>query len=94
MNSHSKEQTKLILGGGHVPRLEAAILNWNMAFNKCQSQPSSEHQGEYVKRCDELGQSISRWQAQQPELVEQFGLWFLSHQEVWSLHGPDGASGL
>lgn len=75
----------------HAPCIEAAIMNWNMAFHKCQTQPSREHQGEYVKRCDELGQSIARWQAQQPELVEQFGYWFLAHQEVWFVNEPDGA---
>jgi hypothetical protein len=94
MNNDSKEQTKLALVGVHAPCLEAAILNWNMALHKCQTQPSNEQLGEYCKRCDELGRSIARWQAQQPELVEQFGLWFLSHQEVWSVHEPDGASGL
>ena len=80
--------------GDHAPCLEAAILNWYGALHKCQSRPSREHRGEYCQRCDELGQSIVRWQAQQPELVEQFGSWFLSHQEVWSVHEPDGASEL
>ncbi len=92
MNSDSKQQTKLTLGD-HARCLEAAILNWTFAFHKCQTQPSREHLSEYAKRCDELGQSIARWQAQQPELVEQFGLWFLSHQDVWSVQEPDGASG-
>ncbi len=80
--------------GDHAPCLEAAIINWNREFHNFQTQPSREHRGEYVKRCDELGQSISRWQVQQPELAEQFGYWFLSHQEIWSVQVPDGASGL
>lgn len=65
--------------GDHAPCLEAAIINWNRAFHKCQTQPSKEHLGEYVQRCYQLGESISRWQVQQPELVEQFGFWFRAH---------------
>ena len=76
MNNRSKEQTILVLGGDQAPCLEAALINWNKAFHNFQTQPSREHQIDYCKRCDELGQSISRWQAQQPELVEQFGFYF------------------
>lgn len=78
----------------HARCLEAAIANWNLAFHKCQSQPSREYLGEYVQRCNELGMSIARWQVQQPQLVEQFGRWFLSHREVWSVQEPDSESGL
>lgn len=81
MNNHSKKQTELAPGGDHAPCLEAAILNWNKAFHNYSAQPSKGHQDTYCKRCDELGQSISRWQLQQPELVEQFRFWFRSHPE-------------
>ncbi len=81
MNNHSKEQTKLALAGDHARCLEAAILNWTFAFHKCQTRPSREHLSEYVQRCFQLGDSISRWQLQQPELVEQFRFWFRSHPE-------------
>lgn len=79
MNSHSKQQTKLTLAD-HAPCLEAAILNWNKAFHSFHTQPSKEHQDAYCKRCDQLGQSIARWEGQQPDLVDQFRLWFRAHE--------------
>lgn len=75
-NAKEIVELKVSASGDRAPCLEAAIFNGYRAFHECQSQPTREHQGEYFKRCDELGQSISRWQAQQPELVEQFRRWF------------------
>lgn len=77
-----------------APCIEAAILNWYSAFRNYRAQPSREHQGEYCRESHRLGQSISRWQAQQPELVQQFGYWFDSHREVWFVQEPDTESGL
>jgi hypothetical protein len=80
--------------GDHAPCLEAAILNWHAARHAYQNEPSKSLRDVYSKRTFQLGLSISRWQAQQPELVQQFGYWFDSHREVWSVQESDGASEL
>ncbi len=67
------------------PNLDSAIQAWLVSRLQFQNQAGDEQRDAYMKFTDKLGQSISLWQVEQPELAEQFGLWFLSHLEAWSV---------
>jgi hypothetical protein len=76
------------------PSLDAATAAWKAARHRFQNEGGREQRDAYMNATDELGQAISRWQAEHPAVAEQFGFWFLSHQELWSVQGADGASRL
>jgi hypothetical protein len=61
------------------PTLDAAIAAWKKTRHEFENERSKNHQDTYMKATDELGQAISQWQGEQPELAEQFGSWFESH---------------
>jgi hypothetical protein len=66
---------------GITPNLDLAIWVWNEALSACQHKLGEHYLDDYMKATDELGQAISQWQSEQPELAEQFRLWFKSHWE-------------
>ena len=74
--------------------LDAAIAAWLVARHAFQNEAGERQRDKYEATTNELGQAIAAWRAEQPEIAEQFGWWFLSHQEVWSVREPDGASEL
>jgi hypothetical protein len=76
-HAHSKSVANLCLS----PNLGGEIMNWNKARIDFQHNPAKVNRDYYCKCCDELGQAISQWSATQPELFEQFKLWFESHPE-------------
>lgn len=94
MNNHSKEQTEMKVNVFFSPSLNAAIAAWYSARHAYQNDPSKFYRDDYMKFTDELGQAIAAFQSARPALAEQLGRWFLSHQEVWSVREPDGASEL
>jgi hypothetical protein len=94
MNCHVKQQIEFSSLFSRTPSLEAAVKDWYTARHRYQCEPLKEHRHSYNAATDELGQSIAAWQADEPGLAEQFGLWFLSHQDVWSADGADAASSL
>jgi hypothetical protein len=55
----------------HAARLDAAFQSWCKARNRFKVQSSKAHLDAYDAATNELGLSISRWQAEQPELVDQ-----------------------
>lgn len=68
-----------------APGLETAIATWYAARSAFQHERCKQYQDEYMRASDELGQAIGAWQTERPELAYQIGLWFLSHQECWTL---------
>jgi hypothetical protein len=66
---------------GFTRSLDLAIFIWNEARSACQHRLGEHHQADYARACDELGQAVGYWAAEQPALAEQFQLWFESHRE-------------
>ena len=93
MNSDSKQQTEMKVDVFFSPSFNAAIAAWYAARHAFENEPSRNHLDAYMKFSDELGQAIAAFQSSRPALAEQFGRWFLGHQEVWFVHETDGASG-
>jgi hypothetical protein len=94
LNSRAEKQTDMSSHLCLTPTLGTAIQDWYEARSGFQSQSAKDRLTAYCKATDELGQSIAAWQAEQPELAEQFRFWFHSHQDVWSADGADAASSL
>lgn len=84
MNMRVQQQSEPKLNVYLVPKLEAATEAWYAARYAYQHEAGKGQQDAYESATNILGQAISHWQDEQPELAEQFGLWFISHQEVWS----------
>jgi len=61
--------------------LENAITAWNRARHAVQDEPCMENRNGYEVSTNQLGQAISQWRTEQPDLFEQFGFWFESQ---WS----------
>ena len=53
-------------------RLQYAVQTWYAARHRCTIEPDKQNRDAYCKATDELGQTFSRWQLEQPELFEQF----------------------
>ena len=60
--------------------LEEAIFVWYEALSACRHKLGEHYQADYARACDELGQAVGHWATEQPELVEQFRLWFQAHE--------------
>jgi len=76
------------------PNLTAAIAAWYSARHAYVNEPCRNHFDSYMLFSHELGLAIAAFQSARPALAEQFGRWFLSHQEVWSGDEPDSDSWL
>ena len=94
MREQVKRQIEMKVDVFFSPSLNAAIAAWYSARHAYRNEPSKSHRDNYMKFSDELGWAIAAFQSARPALAEQFGRWFLSHQEVWSGDEPDGAAGL
>ncbi len=60
------------------PALGGEIIHWNKTRIEFERQWTKQNQDRYCKSCDELGQALCQWRVEQPELFEQFALWFQS----------------
>jgi len=58
------------------PGLDVAIAAWKKAGHEFENERSNNHQDAYMKATDELGQAISAWVAEQPEVADEFATWF------------------
>jgi hypothetical protein len=68
-NEHTKDV--------HIsPSLDTAIAAWIAARHSFQSEPLKHNQNAYMEATDELGQAISAWAAEQPEVADEFATWF------------------
>jgi hypothetical protein len=85
MKKNAVQQIEVKMDVGLVSNLEAGVAAWCAATHQFQNEPYKNHRDEYNAATDVLGQRLSMWQCEEPELAEQFGLWFMSHQEVWSV---------
>jgi hypothetical protein len=56
------------------PTLHAAIAAWKNAQREFENERSKNHQDDYVKATDELGQAISQSGLSNSALAEQVGL--------------------
>lgn len=75
MTDRCEDHTEPTQGFQLVPDLGTAITTWHLARHRFQNERQKEYQDAYMKATDELGQSISAWQAEQPELFEQLRFW-------------------
>jgi predicted Zn-dependent protease len=86
MSKRTQEQSELASNPCFSPSLYAAIQNWQKARFAFQDKPGKGNQDYYCKCTDELGQCIGFWaRSEQPELAVQFGLWFKSHDDEWTI---------
>jgi hypothetical protein len=76
MSRKSQKQSELASHTCLAPSLEAATAAWYAARHRFQNEAGEEQRDAYMKVTDELGQAIAAWHAEQPELAEQFSLWF------------------
>ena len=67
------------IGCSHTPSLDNAVETWCAARHAYQSEPRKNHLDAYNAASFELGQAFTRWQAEQPELFEQFRFWLIAH---------------
>lgn len=81
MSRRTHEQSKSVANLCLSPNLGGEIMNWNKARIDFQNNPAKVNRDYYCKCCGELGQAITQWSSAQPELFEQFKLWFESHPE-------------
>jgi hypothetical protein len=81
MSETQAEQDPMPINPSICPQFEAAIRNWYGARRQFQFEPSEQNQDSYEMAFNELGQDISFWKLEQPELFEQFNLWFSTHAE-------------
>lgn len=82
MNRRAKNRTDgMTLGDFYAPSLEKAIENWSIARRAVEDEPCMEHRNGYEVANNKLGQAISRWSVERPELVEQFRFWFAAHPD-------------
>jgi hypothetical protein len=81
MSDDQNQNNDLRMDWCFIPCLESAARAWYEARHRFQIEPSRQHQDDYCKATDELGQSLSACQVEQPELFEQLKLWFAAHQD-------------
>lgn len=81
MSNEQHQNEELTLEVALVPGLATAISEWYAARHRFQIERVRQHRDDYNKTTDELGQAFSQWQAEQPDLFEQFRFWFRAHQE-------------
>jgi transposase len=79
MKKKTKQQSEQTQDVRISPSLDTAIAAWIAARHSFQSEPLKHNKNAYMEATDELGQAISQWQDEQPELAEQFALFFASH---------------
>lgn len=81
MSDEQHQNNELTLDARLAPSFENAVTTWHVARHRFQNEPMRQHQNAYDKATDELGQAFSEWKAEQPELFEQFKMFFQSHPE-------------
>jgi hypothetical protein len=79
MTDRCKDHAELTQEFHLAPNLATAISEWDTARHGFQNGRGMEHQDAYCKATDELGQAISRWRFEQPELFEQFKFRYEGH---------------
>jgi hypothetical protein len=79
MSDEHNQTKQLKMDAWLSPSLKSATRAWNVARHRYQIEPIREHLNGYDAATNVLGQAISLWRAEQPELVEQFRFWFAAH---------------
>ena len=79
MSETQAKQNPALVNTSISPRLEAAIRNWYQARYQFELESTKHNQDSYEIAFNELGQTISLWKIEQPELFEQFRFWFSAH---------------
>lgn len=79
MNGNRTIQKPALMDMSITPHLKTAIHNWFEAMRQFQVEPALQNQNRYEIATNELGQAISQWRVEQPELFEQFKFWFCAH---------------
>ena len=81
MSDDQHQNKELRMDSCFTPSLESAARTWYAARHRYEIEPGKPNRDAYCKATDELWQSISAWQFEQPELFEQLKLWFAAHQD-------------
>jgi hypothetical protein len=81
MNRRIQKQSESVATLCLSPNLGGEIINWQKARIAFQHQRTKGNQDYYCRCSDELGQALCRWRVEQPELYEQFKMFFQSHPE-------------
>lgn len=76
MKEQSKQQPDPTKNVHFLPTLDAAIAVWETSRQAFQNEAGKEVRCAYMKATDELGQAISAWAAEQPEVADEFATWF------------------